>query len=88
MLVNNQQITEEIKKEVKIWLETNDKKKHDNWEPMGHTNSGAKREIYSNTSPLQNTRETSSKQPNLTPKATSKRRTTPTTPKLVEGEKL
>ena len=24
MLVNNQQITEEIKKEIKIWLETND----------------------------------------------------------------
>ena len=54
--------------------------KHDNWKPMGHTKRGAKREIYSNTSLLQEIRETSNKQPNLTPKATRKR-TTPTTPK-------
>ena len=40
---------------------------------MGHTKSSVKREIYSNTSLLHEIRETSNKQPNLTPKATRKR---------------
>ena len=49
---------------------------------MGCTKSSAKREGYSNTSLLQEIRETSNKQPNLTPKATRKRRTTPTKVRL------
>ena len=51
---------------------------------MGHTKSSVKREIYSNTSLLQETRETSNKQPNLTPKATRKRRMKKT---QLEGKK-
>ena len=47
--------------------------KHDNPKPMGF-NKSAKREVHSNTSLLQQTRETSHKQPNFTPKANRKRR--------------
>ena len=53
--------------------------------PMGWRKSSAKREVYSNTSLLQETRETSNKQPNPTPKATWKRKKKP---KLVEVKKL
>ena len=50
------------------------KMKHDNPKPMKFSKSSAKREIHSNTSLPQETRETSNKQPNFTPKATRKRR--------------
>ena len=36
---------------------------------------GSKREVYSNTFLTQETRKTSNRQPNFTPKATGKRRT-------------
>ena len=49
---------------------------------MGFIKSSAKREVHSNTSLPQETRETSNKQSNFTPKASRKRRT----PKL-EGRK-
>ena len=42
---------------------------------MGHSKSSSKREVYSNTVLLQETRKISNKQPNLTPKATRERRT-------------
>ena len=58
--------------------------KHDNPKPMGFTNRSAKREIYSNTSLPQETRETSNKQPNFTSETTRNRRRTP---KLAEGKK-
>ena len=45
------------------------KMKH-NPKPMGFSKSSAKREFHSNTSLPQETRETSNKQPNFTPKAT------------------
>ena len=38
---------------------------------------GSKREVYSNTILTQETRKTSNRQPNFTPKATGKRRTPP-----------
>ena len=41
---------------------------------MGCRKSGAKREVYSNMSLPQETRETSNKQPNFIPKASRKRR--------------
>ena len=44
-------------------------------EPMGHCKSSAKGKVHRNTSPLQETRQTSNKQPNFTPKVTRKRRT-------------
>ena len=45
---------------------------------MGYSKSCSKREVYSNTILPQETRKTSNRQPNFTPKATGKRRTTTT----------
>ena len=47
--------------------------KHDNLKPLVFSKSSAKREIHSNTSLPQETRETANKQPNFTCKATRKR---------------
>ena len=52
---------------------------------MGCSKSSPKREVYSNTILPQETRKTSNRQPNFTPKTTGKRRTN--MPKLVEGKK-
>ena len=48
--------------------------KHDDPKPMGHRKSSSKREVYSNRILPQEIRKTSSKQPNLTTKATRERR--------------
>ena len=48
-------------------------------------NKSAKREVHSNTSLLQQTRETSHKQPNFTPKANRKRRKKETKSQQKEG---
>ena len=72
MLLNNRPITEEIKKEIQICIETNENE--NTTPPMGFSKSSAKREVHSNTSLPQETRETSNKQLNFTPKATWKRR--------------
>ena len=45
-MLNNQQITEEIKKEIKICIET--KMKHNNPKPVGHCKSSAKGKVHSN----------------------------------------
>ena len=45
--------------------------------PMGCIKSNPKREVYSNTILPQETRKTSNRQPNFTPKTTGKRRTKP-----------
>ena len=65
-LLNNQQITEEIKKEIKICLEMKhclciDNEKHDNPKPMGFSKSSAKGKVHGNTSLPQETREKSNK---------------------------
>ena len=53
---------------------------------MGCSKSSSKREVCSNTTLPQETRKTSNRQPNITPKTTGKRKTTKNThPKLVEG---
>ena len=57
--------------------------KYDNPKPMGYSKSSAKMKVHSNIRLVQETRETSNKQPNFMPKATRKRRTQ----KLVEGKK-
>ena len=41
---------------------------------MGFSKSSAKRKVHSNTNLPQEARETSSKQPNFTPKATKKKK--------------
>ena len=43
---------------------------------MGCNKSSSKREVYSNTILAQETRKTSNRQPNFTPKTTGKKRTT------------
>ena len=45
---------------------------------MGFSKSSAKRKVHSNTNLPQEARETSSKQPNFTPKATKKKQKTKT----------
>ena len=74
-LLNNQEIAEEVKEEIKKYLETNDNKKHDNPKPMRCSKSSSKREVYSNSVSPQETRKISNKQSKLTSKATRKRRT-------------
>ena len=71
--LNNQQVREE-NREIKKVLETNDSE-NDNLKPMGCSKSSPKREVYSNTILPQETRKTSNRQPNFTPKTTGKRRT-------------
>ena len=78
MLLNNQWITEEIKEEIKKFLETNENKSTTIQKPMGCSKGRSKREVYSNTVLTQETRKITNKQPNLTPKATRKRRTNKT----------
>ena len=52
--------------------------KHNNSKPMGCSKSSFKREVYGNTILPQDTRKTSNRQPNFTPKTTGKRRKTTT----------
>ena len=60
----------------KWWLKHNSKL-------MGCSESSCKREVYSNTILPQETRKTSNRQPNFTPKTTGNRRWK----KLIEGKK-
>ena len=75
MLLNNQWVSEEIKEEIKTYLET-----HGN----GHTTiqhlwdvgkTFLREEVHSNKCLSQETRDVSNKQPNFIPQGTRKRRT-------------
>ena len=68
MFLNNQEITEEIKKEIKICIETNEN--DHNLIPMWFSKSSVKGKVHSNTSLPQEAREKSNKYPNFMPKAT------------------
>ena len=59
MLLNNQWITEEIKEEIKKYLETNENESTMIQKPMGHSKRSSKRQVYSNTSLPQETRKIS-----------------------------
>ena len=61
MLLNNQQIMEEIKKEIKICIEAKENENTTTPKPMGFSKSSAKREVHSNTSLPQETGEKSNK---------------------------
>ena len=78
MLLNNQEITEEIKQEIKKIPRDKWQWKHDDPKSMGCSKSSTKREVYSYTSLPQETRKISNKEPNLTPKGTRERRTNKT----------
>ena len=58
MLLNNQEITEEIKEEIKKYLETNDNENNDP-KPMKCSKNSLKREVYRNTILPQETRKMS-----------------------------
>ena len=73
-LLNNQEITEEIKEEIKKIRRDKWQWKHDGPKPMGCSKSSSKREVYSYTSLPQERRKISNKQSNLTPKGTRERR--------------
>jgi len=60
----NQWITEEIKEEIKKYLETNDNE-NDNLKPMRHSKSSSKREVYSTTISPQKTKKIPNKRPTL-----------------------
>ena len=45
MFLNNQQVTKEIKTEIKKFLETNDNEKNDNSKPMGCSKSSTERKF-------------------------------------------
>ena len=73
MLLNNQQIMEEIKKEIKICIETNENENmrtQNLWDSVKAVLRGR----FNIIQILYNTRETSNKQPNLTLKVARKRR--------------
>ena len=74
MLLNNQWITEEIKEEIKKYLQKNDSETQQS-KNYGMQKSSSKREVYSNKILPQEMRKLSNKQPFLTPKATRERRT-------------
>ena len=73
MLLNNQEITEEIKEEIKKYLETNYNANTIIPNSMGHSKSSSRREVYSNPRLPQEVRKISNKQPNLTPKGMRKK---------------
>ena len=85
MFLNNQQVTEEIKREIKKFLEKKWQWKHDNSKPMGCSKCNSKREVYSNIILPQETRKTLNRKPNFTSKTTGIRRKN--TAKLAEGKK-
>ena len=66
--INNKEVTEDIRKEIKRFLETNDNE-HDDPKPMGFSKSSSKREVYSNTilpEYKKKRKNTSNRQPNST----------------------
>ena len=73
--LNNQQVTEEIKREIKKISGKNDYENMTTQKPMGCSKSSPKREVYSSTYLPQETRKTSNREPNFTPKITGKRTT-------------
>ena len=86
MFINNQQDTEDIKRETKKISRNKWQWKHECLKPMGYNKSSSKRVVYSNTILLQETIETSNRQPNFTPKTTGKR--SKKNPKFFKGNKL
>ena len=57
MILNNESVTEEIKREIRKFLEMNDNKNY-NPKPVGCSKSSPKKEVYTNTVLPQETRKT------------------------------
>ena len=69
------QVTEEIKSEIKKFLETNVNENTTTQNLQDVAKAVLKREVYSNTILPQETRKISNRQPNFTPKTTWKNKT-------------
>ena len=74
MFLNNKQVTKEIKREIKKFLERNDNE-NTTQNLLDAAKAVLKREVYSSTILLQETRKTPNRQTNFTSKTTGKRRT-------------
>ena len=86
MFLNNQQVTEEIKREVKKILETNYNENTTTQNLWDAAKAVLRGTFIAIQSYLKKTRKTSNIQPNFTPKTAGKRRTK-NPPKLVVGKK-
>ena len=75
IFLNDEQVAEEIKSKLKKIPRNKWQWKYNNSNPMGCRKSSFKREVNSNTVIPQETRKTSNRQPDFTPKTTGKRRT-------------
>ena len=64
----------EIKKEIKIFIETNENKNTTTQNLWDQVKNSPRREVHSSISPLQETRQISNKPAKFTPKSTRKRR--------------
>ena len=84
MFLNNQQVTEEIKTEIKKFLETNDNGNMTT-QSLWDAAKAVLRGKYSSMLLPQETRKTSNRQPNFIPKTIGKKNNNKK--KLVEGKK-
>ena len=75
--LNNQQVTEEIKREIKKFLETNDNENTTAQNLCNEAKEILRGKFHSNTILPQETRKTLNRQPNFIPKTTGKKNTNP-----------
>ena len=74
MFLNNQQVPEEIKREIKKFLETNDNENRTTQNLWDAAKAVLRGKVVAIQSYLKNQEKTSNRQPNFTPKTTGKRR--------------
>ena len=75
MFLNNQQVNEELKREIKKFLETNDNENTTTQNLWDAARAVLRGKFIVIQSYLQKTRKTLNRQPNFTPTTTGKRRT-------------
>ena len=86
MFLNNQQVTKEIKREIKKNSRNKWQWKYNNSKPMGCNKSNSKRDVYNNTIVPQETKKTPNKNLTFHPEQLEKEDEEPQQ-KLVEGKK-
>ena len=88
MLLNNQEITEEIKEEIKKYLETNDNENTMTQNPWDAAKAVLRRQFIAIQFYLKKQEKISNKQPNLTPKTIRERRTKKKNPKVSRRKEI